>query len=204
MPGIQQVVAQGKTRTTMAGGAIALAAVLALWISWAISDAGADPPPDPSVCITGNADVGPEGSGACEAIPTATGGGQGTGLYRIQAIIENPAGPGVYVVSGDDRSMIAYLPNYQYSGALGYYGSCMTGSEAATAPAESPRTPIPIRPAARPPARPRLAPTPASTASTPWLSAPTGSRSTRSRPTMMRSSRSRPTTTTTSSPTRAV
>jgi 6-phosphogluconolactonase (cycloisomerase 2 family) len=76
-------------------------------------------------CITGNANAGPAGSGACTAIPSATGDGRKSGMDSVSALAVSPDGEWLYAASAGDWS-IARLDRDPRTGALTYDG-CQTG-----------------------------------------------------------------------------
>jgi len=77
-------------------------------------------------CITGEEATGPDGSGACAAIPEATPTGDDSGLDRLESVAVSPDGHSVYVAAGQLDHAVAHFNRDPATGALTYVG-CMTG-----------------------------------------------------------------------------
>lgn len=85
-----------------------------------------------AACLTGEAETGPAGSGACAAIPAASAGGAESGLDKLRAVAVAPDDGSVYVTSPADDAVARFDRDHD-TGALAYAG-CLTG-EAGTGPA---------------------------------------------------------------------
>jgi hypothetical protein len=87
-------------------------------------------------CITGQAETGPPppitDSGACAEIPSATTGGDNSGIRKLRSVIVSLDGGSVYVASPQDDA-VARFARDSGSGAVTYLG-CITG-ETQTGPA---------------------------------------------------------------------
>ena len=77
-------------------------------------------------CITGEEVTGPDGSGACAAIPEATPTGDDSGLDRLESVAVSTDGRSVYVAAGQLDHAVAHFNRDPATGALTYVG-CMTG-----------------------------------------------------------------------------
>src|SRR5204862_5236392 len=76
-------------------------------------------------CITGDTDLGPSGSGACVQIPSATPGGDNSGLGFLSSPAVSADGKSLYAASDPDSAM-ARFRRRPATGALDYRG-CITG-----------------------------------------------------------------------------
>ena len=83
-------------------------------------------------CVTGDTGFGPDGSGACAAIPSATTGGVNSGLDTLRAVATSPDGKFVHVASAKDDGIARF--DRDASGALSYH-SCTSGDTASGADA---------------------------------------------------------------------
>jgi hypothetical protein len=104
------VAALAVAASTLAGGAIALAATGDLTYRG---------------CITGEMESGPDGSAACEQIPDATPGGEESGLDDLEFATLSNDGKSLYTASGDDAAVSRFRRDTQ-TGAL-TYRNCITG-----------------------------------------------------------------------------
>lgn len=77
-------------------------------------------------CITGDSVLGPLGSEACDAIPSATGGGSKSGLGGVIPIAVSPDGRSVYAGATGDAA-VARFDRDPETGALSYV-SCLSGN----------------------------------------------------------------------------
>ena len=75
-------------------------------------------------CITGEAAVGPAGTGACRAISTATANGANSGLYLSKAVAVAAGSRDIYVGGNGDSSIARFTFN-KANGNLSYRG-CLT------------------------------------------------------------------------------
>jgi PKD repeat protein len=82
-------------------------------------------------CITGEAQSGPGGSGACTEIPRASLGGTNSGLDELRSVVLSPDGEWLYAASTED-SAVARFARDTTTGEL-TYRDCVTG-EAASGP----------------------------------------------------------------------
>ena len=82
-------------------------------------------------CITGEAQSGPGGTGACTEIPRASPGGTNSGLDELRSVALSPDGKWLYAASTED-SAVARFARDTSTGAL-TYRDCVTG-EAASGP----------------------------------------------------------------------
>jgi hypothetical protein len=89
-------------------------------------------------CITGEARVGPGGTGACAAIGTASPLGTESGLDGLFALALSPDGTSLYTVAQDDDA-VARFDRDPATGALAYRG-CLTGELESGAPSPVPGT----------------------------------------------------------------
>jgi 6-phosphogluconolactonase (cycloisomerase 2 family) len=74
-------------------------------------------------CITGDSDIGPGGTNACAAIPSATQFGTASGLDSARAVVVSPDGRSLYAATVGE---VAEFDRDPASGALTYRG-CITG-----------------------------------------------------------------------------
>jgi hypothetical protein len=74
-------------------------------------------------CITGNTDVGPGGTGACEQIPTASAAGADSGLDNARGLAISPDGTSLYVAASGDVAIARF--DRGSGGDLSYQG-CLT------------------------------------------------------------------------------
>ncbi len=77
-------------------------------------------------CITGSADSGPSGTGACAEIPSATSFGANSGLFGPVSVAVSADGNSVYAASAGDTAVVRFDRD-PGTGALSYQG-CITGS----------------------------------------------------------------------------
>jgi hypothetical protein len=82
-------------------------------------------------CITGEAQSGPNGSGACAQIPSTTSLGTNSGIDELRSVVLSPDGKWLYAASTAD-SAVARFARDTSTGAL-TYRDCVTG-EAASGP----------------------------------------------------------------------
>ena len=75
-------------------------------------------------CVTGDAQFGPSGSGACAAIPSAAPGGVNSGLDTLRAVTPSADGTSLYAAAAKDDGIAHFGRNA--SGALDYR-SCTSG-----------------------------------------------------------------------------
>ena len=76
-------------------------------------------------CITGETESGATGSGACEAIASATSGGGGSGLESLQSATVSPDGSSVYLTASGDDAVARFARNTTSGGLT--YRECVTG-----------------------------------------------------------------------------
>src|SRR5436190_983635 len=78
-------------------------------------------------CITGEETSGPQGSGACATISSATADGQKSGLHFVRSLALSPDDKFLYAASEQDAA-VAHFKRDPATGALRYRG-CVTGSK---------------------------------------------------------------------------
>jgi Ca2+-binding RTX toxin-like protein len=84
-------------------------------------------------CVTGETESGPAGSSACAAIPSATPGGNDSGLANPFAVTVSPGGASAYVATENDDGVANF--DRDSTGLLAYQG-CISG-EIASGPSGS-------------------------------------------------------------------
>jgi 6-phosphogluconolactonase (cycloisomerase 2 family) len=77
-------------------------------------------------CITGELESGPDGTGACTAIPAVVANGVESGLDKLESVAVSPEGRSVYVAAGAEDDAVAHFNRDPATGALSYVG-CISG-----------------------------------------------------------------------------
>ncbi len=72
-------------------------------------------------CLSGQTESGPDGSGACDPIPSASNGGGDSGMDSPRSVTVTADGDSVYVVAGNDDA-VARFDRDPAGGALAYVG----------------------------------------------------------------------------------
>ena len=84
-------------------------------------------------CLTGAAESGPSGSGACEEVPTASQFGENSGLDVLQGLAMSPDGRSLYAAAVQDDA-IARFSRDPETGVIAF-SDCITGKTMGAEPA---------------------------------------------------------------------